>query len=258
MFRKKNPTFAFTYLLKSPKSQKQSKSYKRKDSIWKYKENIHQWCPFWTASAVKDFMFRMKKSRMFAGINRRKKKSKKEFLFSVYNMDRRKPWMWYFPLKWSSLEMTLSQRLWTHTKKKRYQKETKKKLKNCALIRSASMHHHQINHRTLFYHKNCAFAMSMCITSIIYLLLYGYTMITYLLIMMINTTTTICIQKHAYHIYVKSSLRNGKLPPKIYLSRILQKKKILRCSTHGFTNSQFLLNSDFGIGNWWNHAVSSS
>merc|ERR1712008_400687 len=81
--------------------------------------------------------------------------------------------------------------------KKRYQKETKKILKNCALIRSASMHHHQINHRTLFYHKNCAFAMSMCITSIIYLLLYGYTMITYLLIMMINTTTTmytkICI-----------------------------------------------------------------
>jgi hypothetical protein len=48
----------------------------------KIKENIHQWCPFWTASAVKDFMFRMKKSRMFAGINRRKK-SKKEFLFSV-------------------------------------------------------------------------------------------------------------------------------------------------------------------------------
>merc|ERR1712008_208557 len=77
----------------------------------------------------------------------------------------------------------------TH-QKKRYQKETKKKMKNCALIRSASMHHHQINHRTLFYHKNCAFAMSMCITSIIYLLLYGYTMITYLLIMMINTTTT--------------------------------------------------------------------
>jgi len=140
-------------------------------------------------------MFRMKKSRMFAGINRRKK-SKKEFLFSVYNMDRRKPWMWYFSLKWSSLEMTLSQRLWTHTKKK-IPKRNKKKLKNCALIRSASMHHHQINHRTLFYHKNCAFAMSMCITSIIYLLLYGYTMITYLLIMMINTTTNmytkICI-----------------------------------------------------------------
>ena len=38
--------------------------------------------------------------------------------------------------------------------------------------------------------------MSMCITSIIYLLLYGYTMITYLLIMMINTTTTTMYTKN--------------------------------------------------------------
>ena len=79
----KNPTFAFTYLLKSPKSQNNANHTKERIQY----ENIHQWCPFWTASAVKDFMFRMKKSRMFAGINRRKKKSKKEFLFSVYNMD---------------------------------------------------------------------------------------------------------------------------------------------------------------------------
>ena len=74
-------------------------------------------------------------------------------------------------------------------------------------------------------------------------------MITYLLIMMINTTTTTMYTKNAYHINVKSSLRNGKLPPKIYLSRILQKKKsrILSCSTHDFTNSQFLLNLEFGL-----------
>ena len=117
----KNPTFAFTYLLKSPKSQNNANHIKERIQY----ENIHQWCPFWTASAVKDFMFRTKNQECLqASIEG--KKSKKEFLFSVYNMDKRKPWMWYFPLKWSSLEMTLSQRLWTHTKKKRYQKETKK------------------------------------------------------------------------------------------------------------------------------------
>lgn len=47
------------------------------------KENIHQWCPFWTASAVKDFMFRTKKSRMFTGINRRKKSKKRVFVFRL-------------------------------------------------------------------------------------------------------------------------------------------------------------------------------
>ena len=137
-----------------------------------------------------------------------------------------------------------------NTHQKKIPKRNKTKIKNCALIRSASMHHHQINHRTLFYHKNCAFAMSMCITSIIYLLLYGYTMITYLLIMMINTTTTMYTKPCAYHIYVKS-LRNGKLPLKyIYLAFCKKKKScILSCSTHGFKNSQSLLNSDFGIGN---------
>ena len=143
MFRKKNPTFAFTYLLKSPKSQNNANHTKEKDSIWKYKENIHQWCPFWTASAVKDFMFRMKKSRMFAGINRRKKSKKRVFVFRLqYGL--KKPWMWYFPLKNDHPWKWPSQNDYEHTpKKKRYQKRNKKKLKNCALIRSASMHHHQ-------------------------------------------------------------------------------------------------------------------
>ena len=122
----KNPTFAFTYLLKSPKSQNNANHTKERIQY----ENIHQWCPFWTASAVKDFMFRTKNQECLqASIEG--KKSKKEFLFSVYNMDKRKPWMWYFPLKWSSLEMTLSQRLWTHTKKKDTKKKQKKNEELC-------------------------------------------------------------------------------------------------------------------------------
>ena len=125
----------------NPLNPKTMQIIQKKEFNMKISENIHQWCPFWTASAVKDFMFRTKNQECLqASIEG--KKSKKEFLFSVYNMDKRKPWMWYFPLKWSSLEMTLSQRLWTHTKKK-IPKRNKKKLKNCALIRSASMHHHQ-------------------------------------------------------------------------------------------------------------------
>ena len=86
----------------------------------------------------------------------------------------------------------------THTKKKkRYQKETKKIEELCThqiCVHAPSSKSTTGHYSTI---KIVLFAMSMCITSIIYLLLYGYTMITYLLIMMINTTTTmytkICI-----------------------------------------------------------------
>ena len=77
----------------------------------------------------------------------------------------------------------------TH-QKKRYQKETKKIEELCThqiCVHAPSSKSTTGHYSTI---KIVLFAMSMCITSIIYLLLYGYTMITYLLIMMINTTTT--------------------------------------------------------------------
>ena len=228
MFRKKNPTFAFTYLLKSPKSQNNANHTKERIQYENIKENIHQWCPFWTASAVKDFMFRTKNQECLqASIEG--KKSKKEFLFSVYNMDKkRKPWMWYFPLKNDHPWKWPSHNDYEHTPKKKIPKRNKKKIEELC-THQICVHAPSSKSTTGHYStiKIVLFAMSMCITSIIYLLLYGYTMITYLLIMMINTTTTTMYTKNAYHINVKSSLRNGKLPPKIYLSRILQKKRSL-------------------------------
>ena len=114
----------------------------------------------------------------------------------------------------------------------------------CTIIKSTTGHYSTI--------KNCAFAMSMCITSIIYLLLYGYTMITYLLIMMINTTTTTMYTKNMHIISMSNHpCAMASCPLKyIYLAFCKKKSCIMCSSTHGFTNSPSLLNSAFGIGHF--------
>ena len=71
-------------------------------------------------------------------------------------------------------------------------------------------------------------------------------MITYLLIMMINTTTTIMYTKNMHIISMSNHpCAMASCPLKYIYLAFCKKKEVLY--SHGFTNSQFLRNLEFGL-----------